>query len=177
MKWIYRLSSIVILGAALSLPFYADYRSGGSFLELDTIPEKIVSALTPSEASINGEPANDLLEETKDTALSKQEAGNSITYYRWQDKDGQWHFSDQAPDGASEKASINPDALPTISGMDQSVIDSTMGKKDETSQTIAPSVTASEPSLDNLTHVMENAQQAAQMMQQRNEALSQIVGE
>ena len=182
MKWIYRLSSIVILGAALSLPFYADYRSGGSFLELDKVPDKIISALTPSEATINGQEANEAVNSAAGSAPSTaSQTNNSITYYRWQDDQGQWHFSDQAPEGISEKASIDPNALQTISGMDQAVIDSAMGNNNEaeqmTEQKAAPDFTSSEPSLNNLTNVMENAQQAAQMMEQRNETLNQIVGE
>ncbi|KZZ80123.1 hypothetical protein A3767_30960 [Oleiphilus sp. HI0133] len=63
--------------------------------------------------------------------------------------------------------------------MDQAVIDSTMvnAASKSKSQSSPPRFTDTEPSLDNLSNVMENAQQAANMMQERNEALSQIVGE
>lgn len=192
MKWIYRLSSLVILCAALSLPFYADYRSGGSFLELEKIPGKIMSALSPSKSEINAEISSNssgqtIRKQSPTLTSADQEApvsseGSSdgkITYYRWQDEQGQWHFSDQAPEVASEKALIDPNALSTISGMDQSVIDRTMvnGSEESQSRNSPPKFTETEPSLDNLGNVMENAQQAAQMMQERNEALSQIVGE
>lgn len=183
MKWIYRLSSVVILCAALSLPFYADYRSGGSFLELDKLPAKIISALSPSSAEINGQTMreNKAPQNTSTSTDLKQPLSSEgkVTYYRWQDEQGQWHFSDQAPDVAAEKAEVDPDALPTISGMDQAVIDSTMASGSDKSKANnrSPEFIASEPSLDNLSNVMENAQQAAQMMQERNEALSQIVGE
>lgn len=185
MKWIYRLSSVVILCAALSLPFYADYRSGGTFLELDKLPEKITSALKPSSAEIQ---VHDVSESTSPQSLSTSagadpditpNSNGEVTYYRWQDEHGQWHFSDQAPEVAAEKAVVDPNALSTISGMDKALIDRTnnSGKKTASTQNNMPAFTASEPSLDNLTNVMENAQQAAQMMQERNEALSQIVGE
>ena len=185
MKWIYRLSSVVILCAALSLPFYADYRSGGTFLELDQLPEKIISAIKPSSAELQGapisvqtEPAS--LEAGADSpAQTAVNSSGAITYYRWQDEQGQWHFSDQAPDVASEKAVVDPNALSTISGMDKELIERTnsQGKNTAPEQNSPPAFTATEPSLENLTNVMENAQQAAQMMQERNEALSQIVGE
>ena len=191
MKWIYRLSSIVILCAALSLPFYADYRSGGSFLELENIPERIMSALSPSSAEMNAElSANNSGQTIRNDGSASSPLGSfdqqnsvsnegKVSYYRWQDEQGQWHFSDQAPEVASEKAELDPDALSTISAMDQSVIDSTLvnGNSEGQSLTGPPKFTATEPSLDNLSNVMENAQQAAQMMQERNEALKHIVGE
>lgn len=190
MKWIYRLSSIVILCAALSLPFYADYRSGGSFLELEKIPEKIISTLSPSKAEMNSEMNSSSLQTNRTGSpdqgplitVDQEDSVNNdgkVTYYRWQDEQGQWHFSDQAPDVVSEKAELDPDALSTISAMDQSIIDRTIenGSDESPSPNGPPAFTETDPSLDNLSNVMENAQQAAQMMQERNEALSQIVGE
>ncbi len=192
MKWIYRLSSLVILCAALSLPFYADYRSGGAFLELEKIPGKIMSALSPSKSEINAEISSNSSGQTirkqsptltsadQESPVSTEGSNDGkITYYRWQDEQGQWHFSDQAPEVASERALIDPNALSTISGMDQSVIDRTMvnGSEESQSRNSPSKFTETEPSLDNLSNVMENAQQAAQMMQERNKALSQIVGE
>lgn len=185
MKWIYRLSSVVILCAALSLPFYADYRSGGSFLNLEKIPEKIISALKPSSAEIQtqddsmGNSLQSLNTDADSNLDITPKSGGEVTYYRWQDEHGQWHFSDQAPEVAAEKAVVDPNALSTISGMDKALIDraNNSGSASGPAQNKPPAFTASEPSLENLTNVMENAQQAAQMMQERNEALSQIVGE
>lgn len=187
MKWVYRLSSLVILGAALSLPFYADYRSGGAFLELSKIPEKVISAFSSSKAKLTTEDRDQpsLSGSSTQSPLNSIQPANpestdgKVTYYRWQDEQGQWHFSDQAPEVDSEKAELDPNALSTISGMDQAVIDSTMvnAASKSQSQSSPPRFTDTQPSLDNLSNVMENAQQAANMMQERNEALSQIVGE
>ena len=176
MKWIYRLSSVVILVAALSLPFYANYKNGGSMMDFKSVPEKIISAITPSSASIDGEPVDqtgELGEENTENTSIK------VGYYRWQDEHGQWHFSDTKPSVKSERMVVDPNDLSTISAMDADLVaKATQERNPEAAkQSDTKDMQSTELSLDNLSNVMENAQQAAQMMQERNNALSEIVGE
>lgn len=176
MKWIYRLSSVVILVAALSLPFYADYKNGGSMMDFKSVPEKIISAITPSSASIDGKPVDQIDE------LGEENAENSsikVGYYRWQDEHGQWHFSDTKPSVNSERMVVDPNDLSTISAMDADLVARASQERnpEAAKQSDAKDMQSTELSLDNLSNVMENAQQAAQMMQERNNALSEIVGE
>jgi len=185
-KWFYRLLTVIILVGALSLPFYADYRSGGSFLNLASIPSKVAQAIPESFEdmrtsivsrvnSIGGASNEDQENPTDNITGSTQ----NQAYYRWQDEHGQWHFSDEAPAGKSERAILKPEQLSTISAMDESLIQRTMnqGKASSTSSlSAAPNFSESTatPSLENVSELVQNAQHAAQLMNERNQALHNI---
>ena len=174
MKWVYRLFSVIILVGALSLPFYADYQAGGDFLNIKEMPDKLMSAITPSSGGI-------YTDEPKGSQVNNApEAKGSKEYYRWQDEHGQWHFSDEKPSNQKnvQSAQLKPEALQTISGMDPSLINKTY-QNDSSNLNTSPALSTSEsmtqPTLENMTEVMQNARDAAQLMNERNRALHQLV--
>jgi len=181
-KWIYRSTSILILLAALSLPFYADYRSNGTLLDVSSIIDRVKQAVLPSSGTINGKPI-DSSEEGEGSVSSTTPEGDkpegAVTYYRWQDENGQWHFSDEPINDQSEQKHIDPNALQTISAMDADVIERANAPEvAETSSSVQPSAMPdTELSFENASKVMENAEKAAELMNQRNEALRQVIGE
>lgn len=189
MKWFYRLLTVVILVGAISLPFYADYRSGGSFLDLASIPHKIAKAIPKSIDEISSRISNSIGGESSNTAegaekdmAARTEGSNSTqnqAYYRWQDEHGQWHFSDQKPSGKSERAVLKPEQLSTISAMDDTLINQTVHPNSNDNALSARSGSefsqdGDTPSLDNLSELVQNAQHAAQLMNERNQALNDL---
>lgn len=182
MKWFYRLFSIGILLAALSLPFYADYKANGDFLSLQSFADSAKNWML-SGKNLLSEVTSSKAETTSNAEAIANDGSNTV--YRWQDASGQWHFSDAAPEQTErsnevEKIQVKPEDLQTISAMDEALIEQTnqADSRSNTSSASTQKATLDDTlSFDNAINIMQNAQDASALMQERNNALREIVGE
>jgi len=158
MKWIYRLLTVVMLCGALAVPFFINNQEGEPMLSL---PKP--SDLLPGAGSQNTRHI---------PAIS-----GSQTVYKWQDKDGVWHYGDTPPTDISHVSTLEVNSNTNL----------IQGMEVETSPaevvTDAPQsnpVQAPEQdvlSMDRALNILNEAKAVKGLMEARNEQLNTIVGE
>lgn len=152
MKWIYRLFTVLLLVAALGIPFFIDNQQGEPMLSLPT-KDDLVPAIV--EKNIPKLP-------------------NTTTVYKWQDEHGVWHYGDAPP--AKEKT-VTTMQLDNRTNVIQSLKPE---KKDEGSSNPALQMTPSDTdflSVERAANVLKDAKLAAQAMEERNKHLQAVLGE
>jgi len=91
MKWIYRLFTFVLIGGAMAFPFFMDNKSGKPMLSLPEPKDFIPSSLTSGQAPVSL-------------------PSSSQTFYKWQDKQGTWHYGDTPPVNGSNFSTVEIDS-------------------------------------------------------------------
>lgn len=156
MKWLFRLMTALVLLAAIGLPFFINNQKGEPMLSL---PSK--DDFLPGTQSAGGIPL----------------PATTTQVFKWQDKDGTWHYGDQPPAGMELVETVEVDsrtnviqgfrsAEPQPSGSARPALANQMTPADEGIL-----------SLDRAMNAMKDAKLAAEMMEQRNEHLNKIVGD
>lgn len=159
MKWVFRLMTILMLTAAIAMPFFMDNQQGKPMLALPD-PSELFPGKMVSDAA---------------TALPSP----SRVVYKWQDANGVWHYGDEAPKDHSNVSTVEVDNNTNII----QGLKSTPATGKDTLDTTAPNDLKMTPaetdilSFERAANVMNDAKAAAQMMEQRNESLKAIVGE
>lgn len=99
-----RLISVVIIlviGMLLSVPFVLERLPGVNFLsfkDLQRLDNKsIVTRYKASYRKLTHMVSGELKEKNIDVPIDERAPNKMV--YRWMDKDGNWQFSDKAPDG------------------------------------------------------------------------------
>lgn len=98
-------------------------------------------------------------------------APKKITYYKWQDAEGNWHMSDQKPEGIqAQQLETNPNA-----NIIQSV--AVPQKKPKAEKSSQDSLDSAHPAayLSRAKQTMEDAEQARDLLNQRNQELEDFV--
>ncbi len=90
--------------------------------------------------------------------------GSPVEVHRWQDEDGQWHYSDEAPGQDSEVITVDPNV---------NVIQSTPVTKTPATKSVQPDPepepAVSEP--PSVFNAIDETNQVKEELEQRNEAL------
>jgi hypothetical protein len=154
MKWIVRFITLVMLGAAIGVPFFIKNKSGQPMLALPTVDD-----LTPDLA--------------KNTPLS--DSGEQV-FYKWKDKEGVWHFGDEIPPEVTHviAVTVNPNANIMKSLPKEAVKPTEMPEK-----VYPPSESGYKPpsskddalTLDRALNIVNDAHAVRQMMESRNQAI------
>ena len=161
MKWIYRIFTLVLLGGALSIPFFMKNKQGDPMMSLPTLNE-----LSPGSIA------------SKAPGLSSDR-----TVFKWKDKQGVWHYGDHAPSNSTQ--------FSTLTVNDQTnIVQSTPVPKEEpapsstvlTSKDKKADYTPPKNSEDVLTleralNIVDDAHAARDMMEQRNNQLDALIGQ
>ncbi len=159
MKWIYRIVTIAIIGVAFGMPFFIDNKQGKPMLSLPDFSDLKPESLVPSRP--------------KTTGVS--------TFYKWQDKHGQWHYSDQPP--APEKpfelitVNANTNIIPAIpsdtvaSPASLSASESPQEPSHDAQQGRHPETTEDVLTLENALNLVEDTHKLKDSLDQRNRAL------
>ena len=101
MKWIFRLTTILVLVAAMALPFFIDNNNGEPMLSLPS-----TESFLPSKSS---------------TATISNVLPTTTTVFKWKDASGVWHYTDQAP---TDRVDIETVEIDTRTNIIQSFSDS-----------------------------------------------------
>lgn len=159
MKWVFRILTLCSLGIALSVPFFIKDPSGRGMLNLPG------GLQTPTLMEVDRLP----------------EPERTIQVYKWQDKDGQWHYSDAPPTGneaiqiieVSNRTNIIQSLPPEDMEDPQK---KATAPKDAKARDNPPAITENPLTLDNLRNIMQETQAVKELMEQRNRELEQISG-
>ncbi|KZY28405.1 MULTISPECIES: DUF4124 domain-containing protein [unclassified Oleiphilus] len=167
MKMISRFITISILAAAIILPFFFKMDNGKPTLAMptsaDLIPDKILpDSLTGNESS---------------SSTTSSSSSNKVSFYKWQDATGMWHYGDRPPAGAQNVSTMN---VNTNVNIIQSV---KIESDEESTSAYAPQPKMSETladgqlTADDAFNAMSDAKAVRDMMESRNETLKAITGE
>jgi len=157
MKWIFRLTTILVLVAAMALPFFIDNNNGEPMLSLPS-----TESFLPSKSS---------------TATISNVLPTTTTVFKWKDTSGVWHYTDQAP---TDRVDIETVEIDTRTNIIQSFSDSSPDVAADSAASTAAKMTSPDAgflSLDRAMNVMQDAKLARKAMEQRNQQLQEIIGE
>jgi Domain of unknown function (DUF4124) len=157
MKWVFRLTTILVLVAAMGLPFVIDNNNGEPMLSLPN-----ADSFLPSKSS---------------TATITNVLHTTTTVFKWKDSDGVWHYTDQAPAGRVDIETVEVDSRTNII---QSFSDSSPDVAADSAASTTAKMTSPDAgflSVDRAMNVMQDAKLARKAMEQRNQQLQEIIGE
>lgn len=167
MKLIFRFITLGILAAAIILPFFVKTENGRPTLAMPTTADFIPDKILPD--SITGNTSSN------PSASQKSSSSNKVSFYKWQDAAGNWHFGDQPPADAKNLKSMN---VNTNANIIKSV---KIEKEDNSSFYEAPKapahLTDGQLTADDAMNIMGDARAVRDMMESRNDALKSFVGE
>lgn len=156
MKWVFRFMTALVLVAAIGFPFFMENHKGEPMLSL------------PGKA--------DLMPDS-DAASSIGLPATTTQVYKWQDKDGVWHYGDVPPAGLKSVETVEVDSRTNVIQSFKSPGQSNSEDLQEAAGTQMTPPDSDILSLDRAMNVMKDAKLAADMMEQRNQHLNKIVGE
>ena len=168
MKWVFRLPIIVMLLAALAMPFFLKEKNGRPAFEAPDMGA--ITEFSPTEL-FTSKPEE------------KSIVSDSTHVYKWQDENGQWHYGDKAPQNQASRSLQTVELDPNTN-----LIQSLKLPEDKDDQEVtnnkAKELTAEMTSpdedmfsLERLQNVMKDAQLAADAMESRNDVLKKIAGD
>lgn len=137
---------VLVLILAMAGPFFMRGPDGQPLLRLSDVTQKFKSWMSSGSSSAPGSP---------------------VKVHRWQDEEGQWHYSDEAPSQNSEVITVDPNV---------NVIQSTPVTKPPAAEATAPATEKPEPKTDKLPsvfHPIDETNKVKEELEQRNEELKQ----
>lgn len=161
MKWVFRFLTLGSLAIALIFPFFISDKSGNRMMSIPGLKSENAPTLMKLEK------------------LPEDEVVRQV--YKWKDKDGQWHYSDEPPKDQSTVEQI------TVSN--KTNIIQSLKVPEEPQQADAPRRKPTTPSqqesldrlqtespltLDRLQNVLKDTQAVKEMMESRNAALQEL---
>lgn len=157
MKWVFRLTSVLLLIAAMGLPFFIDNKNGEPMLSLPS-----------TEGLLNTESA---------TSAIAPALPSTTKVFKWKDENGVWHYTDQAPKGNANVETVEVNSRTNII---QGLNIAEPNESTNTAADISANMTPPDAdflSLERAKNIMSDAKLARQAMEQRNQQLQAIVGE
>lgn len=155
---------LLVLAAALAGPFFIKGPDGDPLLTGSDIKQSFQKAASSAKRKFRS------VSTDTQRALGNDDAGKT-TVHKWQDANGQWHYSDEAPEGAeSETLVVDPDvnvmdAVPV--NKTGQTIDNTPAETDSTeiSQPLIPL-----PTPGRVKESLQKTRDAKQQVEDRNQA-------
>ncbi|PID43687.1 MAG: hypothetical protein CSB48_04655 [Proteobacteria bacterium] len=161
MKRVYRIVTLGILGVALGAPFFIDNKNGEPLLSLPGLSDFKPKSLVPPVPG----------------------TGSSSRFYKWQDNQGQWHYSDQPPEPGKKYEvvtvhantniikAIPPDEADTLADSSVSTRSNRGGSVQEPAQGDLSQNTGDILTIENAMNLVEDAHRVKNRMNERNKAL------
>jgi hypothetical protein len=168
MKLIFRFITFGILAVAIILPFFLTTENGKPKLAMPTADDFIPDKILPD--SITGNQS--------EKPKANTSSGNKVSFYKWQDAEGVWHYGDRPPAGAKNLSTMNVNTnVNIIKSLELEP------EKEETAFNNSPQPKMSETLADgeltpeDALNIMGDAKAVRDMMESRNDSLKSIVGE
>ncbi|KPZ56030.1 DUF4124 domain-containing protein [Pseudoalteromonas sp. P1-25] len=178
MKYFTYLAISVMIIAVISL-FYLKKPDGQTWLsgslisaESHKIKEKMValSTNTLNQAVQGAKQAGDKIAQSVNSDAATIKPGSKI--YKWQDTNGQWHFSDTPnEDGKSIEVTLDARDVTVVAAEDTSILSSANTSK-KSIQPPTPTVYNAE----SIQKLFEDAEKAKQKLEQRSKEIQSIGG-
>ena len=138
---------VLLLIAAMAGPFFIKGTDGQPLMRWSDVTQKLKSWVGSGSSSKPGSP---------------------VKVHRWQDENGQWHYSDEAPAQNSEVITVDPNV---------NVIQSTpVTKPTQEASAPAPAPDKPQPEADKLPSIfnpIDETNQVKEELEQRNKELKQ----
>ncbi len=168
MKLITRFITICLLAAAIILPFFFKVENGKPTLAMPTSADLIPDKILPD--SITGNQSS--------PSSTSNSSSNKVSFYKWQDADGMWHYGDRPPPSAKNLSTMN---VNTNANIIQSLkLESDEEEKEfeqETKPKMSETLADGQLTADDALNIMGDAKAVRDMMESRNDALKSIVGD
>lgn len=166
MKLISRFIVICMLGAAIILPFFFKVENGIPTLAMPTSADLIPDKILPD--SITG---------NESTAPKASSSGSKVSFFKWQDSNGMWHYGDRPPAGAQNvkamDVSTNVNIIQSVKIEPKEGSQSASAPKDLRSESLKDGQLTPEDAFN----AMSDAKAVRDMMESRNETLKAITGD
>lgn len=147
----------------------------------ESLPASLSDVLPQTASGQDGD-------QTRNTGQQNQ-AGNTQTVYKWQDADGSWHFGDKPPANIKAVESrqytiqpSRPDPPPGEAAGPATNTHATNSSRPPPRQRSSNNTDGSQPGLDsalptpgNISRILQQAQQAADAMNQHNQNIDSII--
>jgi len=174
MKWIYRLFTVSMLAAVLIGPFLMDNKNGEPMMSLPNLSDFSPASLLPGSS-----------DSSDSSAILDALPSSKTTVFKWQDKDGTWHYGDQAPINKAEVSTVEVDSNTNII---QSIkLESDEDDKKESGSnksfqaqhgmTAPPEEGESFLTIERTMNIIKDAQSVQGIMDSRNDRLKSALGE
>lgn len=169
MKLIFRFFTFSILAIAIIVPFFLKTENGRPTLAMPSAGDFIPDKLLPDSITGNQSPAS----EAKPNISS-----HKVSFFKWQDASGAWHFGDNPPANAQNITTMNVNTNVNIIKSVKVESDSDSGTYAVSPKTqMSSSLADGELTPEDAMNVMSDAKAVRDMMEARNDALKNIVGE
>lgn len=179
MKYFTYLAISVMIIAVISL-FYIKKPDGQTWLsassisnESQQIKEKMVALSTNTlDQAVQGakQAGNQIVSSVSNNSHAVKPSGK---IYKWQDENGQWHFSDTPnADGKSIEVTLDARDVTVVAAEDTSILSSNTNTAKKTIQPATPTVYNAE----SIQKLFEDAEKAKQKLEQRSKEMQNISG-
>ena len=174
MKYFAYLAIMVLLISVAAL-FYLQRPDGQTWLTSDGISSKS-KQLTEQMVALSSDTlamAATLVSETSQKvveSITNESSVATTVIYKWQDQQGQWHYSDQPnPEGTSEKVILDPRDITVVAAEDTSIL---KGTSKTTNMSLMPnSGSVYDPVV--MKKLFEDAEQVKEQLEQRTKSLDE----
>ncbi|MBB1367949.1 DUF4124 domain-containing protein [Pseudoalteromonas sp. SR44-5] len=174
MKYFAYLAIMVLLISVAAL-FYLQRPDGQTWLTSDGISSKS-NQLTEQMVELSSDTfaiAAKLVSETSQKVVESITDESSVAttvIYKWQDQQGQWHYSDQPnPNGTSEKVILDPRDITVTAAEDTSIL---KGTSKTTNMSLMPnSSSVYDPAV--MKKLFEDAEQVKEQLEHRTKSLDE----
>ncbi|MBD56985.1 DUF4124 domain-containing protein [uncultured Pseudoalteromonas sp.] len=164
--------AVILLLTSVALLFYIKKPDGKPYLELGMF-ERYSEKVSGDVSDFASQSADTLTSQAKkltEKLSLSNDASKPVVVYKWQDEQGQWHYADTPhPNYFSIAVSLDPNDI-TVLPAETFQADEKQAatvKADETPSTLG----VYDPK--NVQKMMQDAEQAKQLMEQRNKQLEQ----
>jgi len=175
MKWIYRLFTLAMLSAVLIGPFFMDSKDGKPMMSLPSLSDFNPASLIPgnSDASDN-------------SVILDALPSSKSTFFKWQDKNGNWHYGDQAPINTNDVSTVEVDSNANIIQslkLEKDEDDNETGRGSNNNFHAKHNVTAPPKdgedflTIERTMNILNDAQSVQGMMDSRNDTMKAALGE
>ena len=168
--------SVMILFISVAALFYLQRPDGETWLSTDAISHKS-SQLTEQMLALPNRSLNQIVKTVSEasrqvvTSFNANENITETVIYKWQDQQGQWHYSDQPnPDGASEAFIVDPADITVIAAEDTSILNGSA--KGNTPAQSPNTVSVYDPNVVN--KLFKESQQVKEKLERHTKSLEEL---
>lgn len=173
MKYFAYLAIMVLLISVAGL-FYLQRPDGQTWLTSDEITRQS-SGIKEQMVSLSSDTlarAVKVVSETSQNFLKSMTSDDSqaaIVIYKWQDKQGQWHYSDRPnPDGKSQQMILDPNDITVVAAEDTAILKGSAKAANMPSLSPTP-ISVYDPVV--IKQLFEDAEQVKSTLEQRTKVL------
>jgi len=174
MKWIYRFFTVSMLAAVLIGPFLMDNKNGKPMMSLPNFSDFNPASLIPGNSDASDS-----------SAILDALPSSKTTVFKWQDKEGNWHYGDQAPGDKTKVSTVEVDSNTNIIQSLKLENDEDENNKGDSSQSFHAQHNMTAPpgegedflTIERTMNILNDAQSVQGVMDSRNDRLKSALGE